>query len=136
MLASAGFGDDSGLAHADREQDLADAIVDLVRAGMVELVALEPDLRALSIGGRFANMVGEPLGKIERAGAADIMFEQVVEFFLERRVGLGGAIMFFQIENQRHQRFGDIAAAKFAEMAALVWLVAEAVGCVVHGFIR
>ena len=81
-------------------------------------------------------MVGQPLGKIERAGASDIMLEQVVEFFLERRVGLGGAIMSFQIENQRHQRFGDIAAAKFAEMAALVWLVAEAVGCIVHGFIR
>ena len=101
---------------------------------MVELVALEPDLRAFTFGGRFADMVGQPLGKIERAGPSDIMFEQIVEFCLERRIGLGGTIVFFQIENQRHQRFGDIAAAKFAKMTALVGLVAEAVGCVVHGF--
>ena len=46
VLARAGLGDDPRLAHADREQDLADAVVDLVRAGVVELVALEPDLRA------------------------------------------------------------------------------------------
>ena len=64
------------------------------------------------------------------------MFEQVVEFFLERRVGLGRAIMFLEVEDQRHQRFGDIASAEFAEMTAIVGLVAEAVGCVVHGFIR
>ena len=135
MLAGAGFGDDPGLAHAQREQDLADAIVDLVGAGMVELVALEPDLRALACGSGFADMVGQPFGIIERAGAADIMFEQVVELFLERRIGLCRAIMFFQIEDQRHQRLGDIAAAEFAEMAAIIGLVAIAVGGqVVHGF--
>jgi hypothetical protein len=48
MLARAGFGDDAGLAHAHGQKDLADAVVDLVRAGVVELVALEPDLRAPS----------------------------------------------------------------------------------------
>jgi hypothetical protein len=41
MLAGAGFGDDAGLAHALGEQDLADAVVDLVRAGVVQLFALE-----------------------------------------------------------------------------------------------
>jgi hypothetical protein len=46
VLARAGFGDDPRLAHALREQDLADAVVDLVRAGVVQLVALEVDLRA------------------------------------------------------------------------------------------
>jgi hypothetical protein len=59
MLAGAGFGDDPGLAHAFGKQDLADAIVDLVRAGVIELVALEVDLRA-------AEMLGQPLGKIHR----------------------------------------------------------------------
>jgi hypothetical protein len=46
MLARAGFGDDAGLAHADGQQDLADAIVDLVRARVVQFLALEPYLRA------------------------------------------------------------------------------------------
>ena len=62
VLAGAGFGDDAGLAHPLGEQDLTEAIVDLVRAGVVELVALEVDLRA-------AEMLGQPLGKIERATA-------------------------------------------------------------------
>ena len=68
VLTGAGFGDDAGLAHAPRQQDLAHAIVDLVRAGVVELVALEIDLRA-------AQMLGQPFGEIERARAADIMLE-------------------------------------------------------------
>ena len=46
VLARAGLRDDAGLAHAARQQDLAEHIVDLVRAGVVELVALEVDLRA------------------------------------------------------------------------------------------
>ena len=46
VLAGAGLGDDAGLAHAAGEQDLAEAVVDLVRAGVVELVALEVDLGA------------------------------------------------------------------------------------------
>ena len=46
VLAGAGLGDDARLAHAAGEQDLAEAIVDLVRAGVVQLVALEVDLCA------------------------------------------------------------------------------------------
>ena len=45
MLTGAGFGDDARLAHAPREQDLAEHIVDLVRAGVVQLFALEIDFR-------------------------------------------------------------------------------------------
>ena len=62
VLAGAGLGDDPGLAHAPGEQDLAQAVVDLVRAGVVQLVALEVDLGA-------AEMLGQPLGEIERARA-------------------------------------------------------------------
>ena len=46
VLARAGLGDDAGLAHAAREQNLAEAVVDLVRAGVIEVFALEIDLRA------------------------------------------------------------------------------------------
>ncbi len=56
MLASAGLGDDALLAHAAGQQDLAHHIVDLVRAGVVQLVALEIDLGA-------AQVLGEALGK-------------------------------------------------------------------------
>lgn len=45
VLAGAGLGDDAGLAHAAGQQGLADGVVDLVRAGVVEVFALEQDLR-------------------------------------------------------------------------------------------
>ena len=63
VLAGAGFGDDARLAHAPGEQDLADGVVDLVRAGVEEVLALEIDLRA-------AEFAGEAFGKVERRGAA------------------------------------------------------------------
>jgi hypothetical protein len=66
MLAGAGLGDDARLAHALGQQDLADAIVDLVRAGVIELVALEVDLGA-------AEMLGQPLGEIQRRRPARIV---------------------------------------------------------------
>ena len=44
--AGAGLGDDARLAHAPRQHDLAEHIVHLVRAGVVELLALEIDFRA------------------------------------------------------------------------------------------
>ena len=62
VLAGAGLGDDPGLAHPPRQQDLPEHVVDLVRAGVVELVALEVDLRA-------AEPLGQPLGEVERRRA-------------------------------------------------------------------
>ena len=39
MLSGAGFGDDARLLHAPRQQGLTDAVVDLVRTGMVQIFA-------------------------------------------------------------------------------------------------
>ena len=113
MLAGAGLGDDARLAHAAGELNLAEAVVDLVRAGVVQLVALEVDLGA-------AEMLGQPLGEIERARAAAVMGEKIGEFRMEGRIGLGFGVGAFEIEDQRHQRLGDVASAIEAEMAALV----------------
>ena len=87
---------------------------------MVELVALEIDLGA-------AEMLGQPLGEIERARPPDIVGEQIVELGLEGRIGLGVGIGLLQVEDQRHQRLGDEAPAIEAEMAALVGAGAVAV---------
>ncbi len=46
MLAGAGLGDDAPCAEALCEQRLADRIVDLVSAGVREVLALEPHFRA------------------------------------------------------------------------------------------
>ena len=41
VLASAGLGDDSALAHASGEEGLTKNVVDLVRSGVVEILALQ-----------------------------------------------------------------------------------------------
>ena len=48
VLPGAGLGDDPPLAHAHGEQRLAERVVDLVRAGVREVLALEEDARAAS----------------------------------------------------------------------------------------
>ena len=121
MLARAGFGDDALFAHAAGEQDLPDHVVDLVGAGVVELLALEVDLGA-------AEVFGQPLGEIERARAPDIVLEQVVELGLESGIGLRLLIGLLERENERHQRLGDEASAIDAEAAALVRALAIGIG--------
>ncbi len=96
-----------------------------MRAGVVQFVPLEPDLRATH---RF----GQTLGEIKRGGAADVVFKQVVEFIGKGIIGLRGAIFTLQIEHQRHQRFGNIAPAELAEMTALIGLGAKGIGVFVH----
>jgi hypothetical protein len=49
VLAGAGLGDHPGLAHPLGEQRLAQHVVDLVRAGVVEVLALEQDPRAAGV---------------------------------------------------------------------------------------
>ena len=123
VLAGARLGDDALLAHAPGEQDLAHHVVDLVRAGVVELLALEIDFRA-------AEMLGHALGEIERARAADVMGREVLQLVVEGRIGLGLLVGLLQRQDERHQRLGDEAAAENAEMAALVGAVAEGIGLV------
>ena len=58
VLARAGFGDDAALAHAPRQQDLAERVVDFVRAGVEQIFALEIDARAAACSVRRARRSG------------------------------------------------------------------------------
>ena len=53
------------------------------------------------------------------------MLQQIVELRCKCRVLLRRAIFAFQVEHERHERFGDIAPSELAEMAAIVGLVAK-----------
>src|SRR3546814_13744907 len=66
MLTGAGLGDDAGLAHAPRQQDLPQHVIGLVGAGVVQLVALEIDFGAVLATRALAQLGGEPLSEIER----------------------------------------------------------------------
>ena len=128
MLARARLGDDLLLAHAPGQQRLADAIVDLVRAGVIELFALEVDFRAFSRLRLGAQRFGQALGIIKRVGPTDIGAQQFGEFGVERRVGLRRLVDFLQLQDQRHQCFGDVTTAERPEMPMGVGLAAQAVG--------
>ena len=137
MLAGARLRDDALFAHPPGEQRLADDVVDLMRAGVIQLVALEVDSRP-------ADMGREPFGEVKRARPADIIAHVAVEFRLEVRIGLGRLIGLFDLQDQRHQRFGHEAAAIEAEMAFGVRTGAEGIGgrgvhrcaCAINGSAR
>ena len=69
VLSRAGFGDDAPLAHAPRQQHLAQGVVDLVRTGVAEVFALQKNSRA-------AGVFAEPLGVVQRRGPAAEFGEQ------------------------------------------------------------
>ncbi len=105
VLTGPGLGDDARLAHPAREQNLPEAVVDLVRAGVIELFALEVDFGAAELG-RHA------LGVIERARPAGVMQIEKLDLALKFGIGLRGIVSALEIEDQRHQSFGDEAAAE------------------------
>src|SRR4029078_6469984 len=59
-------------------------------------------------------------GKIERPRPADIGREMVVHLGLKARIGLRLGVGLLEVEDQRHQGFGDETPAIEAEMAAVV----------------
>ncbi len=123
MLPGAGLGDDARLLHAPRQLDLAQAVVDLMAARVVELVALEVDFGAAlaALGLRhLAEMRRQPLGVVKRARPSAVVEHEVGQLGLERRIVLGGVIGRLQIEDQRHQRFGNEPPAVEAEVSPLV----------------
>ena len=72
VLAGAGLGDHAGLAHVPGQQCLAHGVVDLVRAGVVEVLALEHDART-------ADLARQALGVVQRAGPAHVVRQVAVE---------------------------------------------------------
>src|SRR5450631_263583 len=111
MLAGAGLRDNPALAHALGEHHLAEGVVDLVGAGVEQVLALQPDLRPTG-GGAQSWSVGEG------CGAARVLVEQPAPFRLERRVGEGLVHDGLELVERRHHGLGDIGSAIGAEATA------------------
>ena len=126
VLAGAGLRDDAFRAEGLREQGLADAVVDLVRARVREVLALEPHLGipALAEPGRR--------GQRRRPShpALELRFEPLPE------VGGGQHVADALAEpvDSRHERFGYVLAAERPEASALVGQVAGDQG-IQQGFV-
>ena len=113
MLAGPGLGRDARLAHALGEQRLAERIVDLVRAGMAEVFALQINLRAA----QFGREIG---AEKERRRPSDVFARVARQVFAELRIPSCQLVGFFQFEQRGHQGFGDEAPAKLPETSATI----------------
>ena len=79
VLAGAGLGDEPGLAHPLGQQGLAEHVVDLVGAGVVEVLALEQHAHT--------ELVAEVVALGEDRRPAGVVAQHVVELRAERRIG-------------------------------------------------
>ena len=78
MLPGAGLGDHPALPHPPRQQRLTDRVVDLVGAGVGEVLPLQVDATPDSFG--------EALRQIQRRGPTHVVPQQRAELALERLV--------------------------------------------------
>ena len=70
-------------------------------AGVVEILALEVDLRA-------AQVLGHALGVVEAGGAAGVLVKKLRQLPVERRVFLVVVVGFFQLDHSVHQSLRDV----------------------------
>ena len=121
MLACAGFGNHAGLAHALGQHGLADHVVDLVRAGVVQVFTFEKDLCAA----HFAAGTGRV---VDGRRAPHEMLEFVLKFRQELRIVLVAGIGLAQFLDGVRQGFADKTAPIGAKVPGGVRLLIRAHG--------
>ena len=111
MLARAGFGNEPLLSHPSRKQGLAEAVVDLVRAGVGQVLALQINLCAVEL-------LGHALGKVERGGAPGVFAQVIIQLVLKSLVVFRFLVGVGEFDDGRHERLGDKPPAELlAEMS-------------------
>ncbi|MPM98439.1 hypothetical protein SDC9_145625 [bioreactor metagenome] len=113
VLPGTGLGDHPRLAHPPSYQRLTDAVVNLVRTSVVQILSLQIDLRT-------TQQVRPPFGMIDRAGATDIMLEFVLELGHEGGIRHTLGVGRTQLIKRRNQRFSDENPAVRAEMPTII----------------
>src|SRR5262245_126003 len=128
VLASACFRHDTALAHPSGRRRLAEGVVDLVRAGVREIFALEEDTNVWRVQKdppyptRLTRLTrpGEVPGLVQRRGPTDVMLQQPVELFAERLVLACGVVAGRQLFDRRDERLGHEPAAVCPEITASI----------------
>jgi hypothetical protein len=110
VLTGTGLGDDAFLAHAAGEDGLADGVVDLVGAGVIEVFALGVDLGA-------TEFLGEALAVVEARGPAYEFVEVAVELFVEGGVVPGPFVLGVELLDGGDECLGDEDSAVRPEVA-------------------
>ena len=110
VLPRARFRDDARLAHPPRQQHLAEGVVELVRASMEQVFALEDDPRP-------APFLREPRRLGQRRGPAAVRLEKLPEFALETSVAPETREGPLELFERSHERLGSEAPAVVAVVA-------------------
>jgi hypothetical protein len=113
VLAGAGLGDDPLLAHPLGKETLAERVVDLVRAGVREILPLQ-------VNPRSAAEIGQVAREVQRRRAADIISRETIHHVLELGVAASVVVSGFQLVERRHQRLRRILAAELPKSATRV----------------
>ena len=113
VLSRARLRDDAPLAHPAGQQRLPQGVVDLVRARVRQVFALQEDPRAARLRRQAPRLV-------ERRGPADVVGQQVVELGEERLVLTDAVILALELLDRRHERLGHEPAAERAVVSACV----------------
>ena len=114
VLPGAGLGDDPRLAHALGEQRLPERVVQLVRAGVEEVLPLEVD------AGPQRERLRQAVGAKERSGPAGVRAQKARQLLAVTGVRTRGRPGALELVQRRDQRFRHEAAAICAESAAAV----------------
>ena len=96
------------------QQRLAQAVVDLVRARVQQVFALD-------INARAAKFFGKPFGEIEWRGTAGVVVQQVVKLRLKCRIPLRRFVGVPQFFDGIHQHFRHVPAAVWTEVPLRIW---------------
>ena len=121
VLAGARLRDDPCLAEPPREQRLAERVIDLVRAGMGEVLALQVQAKGRGrlaagrgLAGAIQDPLGEPICAIERRRATGEGREQLAQLGPEARVVAELVVRSLQLGECAHERLGHVPAAELA----------------------
>ena len=113
MLTGAGFRDEARLAYALGEQRLAERIVYLMCARVVQILALQVYFRAVEI-------FGHALGEIQQARSVGVIVEKRAQLGFEGGVVFVAVVRLFQLYYGVHQGFGNVLPAVSAESRSWV----------------
>ena len=104
MLAGTRLGNDAALAHANRQQRLPHAVVDLVRAGVQQVLTLQVNLGTTKV-------LGEPRSKAQRGRTSAIIPEKTRKLCLKCLIAFGLLVRGLEFLERRHQRLGNVATS-------------------------
>jgi len=117
VLAGAGLGDHPRLAHPPGQQVLAEGVVELVGAGVEQVLALQPEPQA--------QLLRQPPGTEQRGRAAGVVAPQRVQLGGEGRIGDGVLEGVVELVEGGHQDLGDEASAPVPEVPQRVGPVGD-----------